>query len=154
MEGQLHWSSFLIFTVKFTFLVMTGLKEVIKMKKLSDFKDEIKEYLEKAAPGTEDYNEAVDSLHKLSQDEAAEAKLKLEREKLEFEKSKLYAENVARYEEAKAKKLDSWLQLAGKGLLVGGSLGIAAVVEKGKEEGKILKTNEFFNQALNLIRKA
>ena len=133
---------------------MTGLKEVIKMKKLSDFKDEIKKYLEKAVPGTEDYNEAVDSLHKLSQDEAAEAKIELEREKLEFEKSKHYAENAARYEEAKAKKLEAWLELAGKGLLVGGSLGIAAFVEKGKGEGKILKTNEFFNQALNLIRKA
>lgn len=123
------------------------------MKKISEFIDEIKDYLNNAAPGTEDYNEAVDSLHKLRQDEAAEAKIELEREKLDFEKSKHYAENAARCEEAKAKKLEAWLGFAEKGLLLVGSITIAAIVEKGKGDGVIFKTNEFFNQAMNLIRR-
>lgn len=112
--------------------------------------DEIKKEIVEHLDATEDWNEyhsTIKSLESVERIEDAKAKR-------ELEERKLASDNFRRSEEAKAKKFDSIIQLLKTMIVVAGSFLMAKIVERGKEEGKILKSNEFMNQAMNLFRKA
>ena len=121
--------------------------------KVKKYEDELAKELDNLAVGSEDYHDSIKSLESVSKIRQADERLAYEKAKLEFEQNKLYAENYHRSEEAKARRLDSWLKFAGTCVMGAFGFLIARIVEFSKEDGHILKNNEIVQWAMNLVRR-